>query len=217
MQARSGTRTEGRSRKRWWFTMDPVATGSRAPADIPVPRLLVPARRAEADPTQTPEPRRYHQRLAGMPRNPLRMVRRHHRTEPPRTLATLGWFQRHRSQSRQRRLHMQVWMQRQSAPAGGGAAAAGSLIHCDASLGRIFRADETHGSPRALRQFARAHNSLASPLRLAPPSRTALSNHERVSAQNCRKNCNHVSSAARGCRGRRRWKAGAVPGAAARL
>ncbi len=97
----------------------PRATGSRAPADIPVPRLLVPARRAEADPTQTPEPRRYHQivqRLAGMPRNPLRMVRRHHRTEPPRTLATLGWFQRHRSQSRQRRLHMQVWMQRQCIP-----------------------------------------------------------------------------------------------------
>ena len=97
----------------------PRATGSRAPADIPVPRLLVPARRAEADPTQTPEPRRYHQivqRLAGMPRNSLRMVRRRHRTEPPRTLATLGRFQRHRSQSRQRRLHMQVWMQRQCIP-----------------------------------------------------------------------------------------------------
>ena len=81
----------------------PRATGSRTPADIPVPRLLVPARRAEADPTQTPEPRRYHQiiqRFAGMPRNPLRMVRRHHRTEAPRTLATLGRFQRHRSQSR---------------------------------------------------------------------------------------------------------------------
>ena len=97
----------------------PRATGSRAPANIPVPRLLVPARGAEADPTQTPEPRRYHQivqRLAGMPRNPLRMVGRHHRTEPPRTLATLGRFQRHRSQSRQRRLHMQVWMQRQCIP-----------------------------------------------------------------------------------------------------
>ena len=75
-----------------------------------------------------------------------------------------------------------------ASPAGGGAAAAGSFNpSCDASLGRIFRADETHGSPRALRQFARAHNSLASALRLAPPSRTAHSNHERVSAQNCRK------------------------------
>ena len=97
----------------------PRATGSPAPADIPVPRLLVPARRAEADPTQTPEPRRFHQivqRLAGMPRSPLRMVRRHHRTEPPRTLATLGRFQRNRSQSRQRRLHMQVWMRRQCIP-----------------------------------------------------------------------------------------------------
>ena len=95
------------------------ATGSRAPANIPVPRLLVPARRAEADPTQTPEPRRYHQIVqcfAGMPRNPLRMVRRHHRTEAPRTLATLGRFQRHRPQSRQRRLHMQVRMRRQCIP-----------------------------------------------------------------------------------------------------
>ena len=95
------------------------ATGSCAPANIPVPRLLVPARRAEADPTQTPEPRRYHQivqRFAGMPRNPLRMVRRHHRTEAPRTLATLGRFQRHRPQSRQRRLHMQVRMRRQCIP-----------------------------------------------------------------------------------------------------
>ena len=95
------------------------ATGSRAPANISVPRLLVPARRAEADPTQTPEPRRYHQivqRFAGMPRNPLRMVRRHHRTETPRTLATLDRFQRHRPQSRQRRLHMQVRMRRQCIP-----------------------------------------------------------------------------------------------------